>query len=102
MITSNNSWLPVVALLFALGGCAGDARQESVGEFVDDAVITAKVKSAFVENKEVSALNVKVDTYKGVVQLSGFVSGARESWKAAQIARGVRGVRGVRNDLEVK
>ena len=97
-----NSPLAIVAVLFALGGCAADGRQETAGEFVDDAVITAKVKSAFVEDRDVSALNVKVDTFKGVVQLSGFVSGARESWKAAQLARSVKGVRGVRNDLEVR
>jgi hyperosmotically inducible periplasmic protein len=102
MKKSFTSPLAIAAVLFALGGCAGTAKQESVGEFVDDAVITAKVKSAFVEDKEVSALNVRVDTYKGVVQLSGFVSGARESWKAAQVARNVSGVKGVRNDLEVK
>ena len=97
-----SSSLAIAAVLFALAGCAGNAKQESVGEFVDDAVITAKVKSAFVEDKEVSALNVRVETYKGMVQLSGFVSGARESWKAAQLARNVQGVKGVRNDLEVK
>ena len=102
MKKSFTSPLAVAAILFALGGCAGTAKQESVGEFVDDAAITAKVKSAFVEDKEVSALNVRVDTFKGVVQLSGFVSGARESWKAAQLARNVRGVKSVRNDLEVK
>lgn len=94
--------LAIAAVVFALGGCAADGRQESVGEFVDDAVITAKVKSAFVEDKAVSALNVKVDTVRGVVHLSGFVSGARESWKAAQLARNVRGVRSVRNDLAVR
>jgi len=94
--------LAIAAVLFALGGCAGTAKQESVGEFIDDATITAKVKSVFVEDKEVSALNVKVETYKGVVQLSGFVSGSHESWKAAQLARNVKGVKSVRNDLQVK
>ena len=100
--TSLKRWVPVAAVLFALGGCAGNAKQESVGEFVDDSVITAKVKSAFVENKEVSARNISVETFKGVVQLSGYVSDAHESWKAAQLARNVRGVKAVRNDLAVK
>ena len=102
MKTTLTSTVAIAAVLFALGGCAGSAKQESVGEFIDDAAITAKVKSAFVEDKEVSALNVKVETYKGVVQLSGFVGGARESWKAAQLARNVQGVKSVRNDLQVK
>ena len=95
-------FLPIAALTIAMAGCAGTARQESVGEFVDDALITAKVKSAFVEDKEVSALNVRVETYKGEVRLSGFVGGSHESWKAAQLARNVKGVKAVRNDLEVK
>lgn len=97
-----NFWLPVVALVFALGGCAGNTRQESVGEFIDDSVITTKVKSAFVEDKEVSALNIAVSTNRGVVQLSGFVDDSRESWKAAQLARNVPGVKAVRNELAVK
>ena len=95
-------WLLVAAVLLGLGGCAGNAQKESVGEFVDDSVITAKVKSAFVEDKEVSALNINVATFKGVVQLSGFVSGTHESWKAAQLARNVQGVKAVRNDLAVR
>jgi hyperosmotically inducible periplasmic protein len=95
-------WLLVPAVLLGLGGCAGTAKQESVGEFVDDSVITAKVKSAFVEDKEVSALKISVETNKGVVQLSGFVSDTHESWKAAQLARSVNGVKSVRNDLAVK
>ena len=95
-------WLAAVALAFALGGCASNARQESVSEFVDDSVITAKVKSAFVEDREVSALKISVETYRGVVQLTGFVSGTHESWKAAQLARNVKGVKSVRNDLAVK
>jgi len=93
-------WLAVAALLFALGGCAGDSRQ--VGEFVDDSVITAKVKSAFVEDKAVSAHKISVETNKGVVQLSGFVSDSRESLRAVQLARNVKGVKAVRNDLAVK
>src|SRR5690349_2877363 len=100
--SSISPWLAAVALAFALGGCASNAKQESVGEFIDDSVITAKVKSAFVEDKEVSALKFGVETTKGVVQLSGFVSDAHVSWKAAQLARNVKGVKSVRNDLAVK
>jgi len=95
-------WVAAVALAFTLGGCASNAKQESVSEFIDDSVITAKVKSAFVEDREVGALKISVETYKGVVQLSGFVSDTHESWKAAQLARNVKGVKSVRNDLAVK
>ncbi len=97
-----SSWLLVAAVLLGLNGCAGNARQESTGEFIDDSVITAKVKSAFVEDKDVSALKINVETFKGVVQLSGFASGSHESWKAAQLARNVKGVKAVRNDIAVK
>jgi osmotically-inducible protein OsmY len=95
-------WLLVPAVLLGLGGCAGNAQKESTGEMVDDTVITAKVKSAFVEDKEVVAHNIHVETFKGVVQLSGFASNSYESWKAADLARNVRGVKAVRNDIAVK
>jgi osmotically-inducible protein OsmY len=94
-------WLPV-AVLLALGGCAGNEQRESTGEFIDDSLITTKVKSAFVEDQKVSALHIKVETHKGVVQLSGFASDAQESWKAADLARNVRGVKAIRNDIIVK
>lgn len=94
--------LLIAAVLLALGGCAGSATKESTGELVDDTVITAKVKSAFVEDREVRARHINVETFKGVVQLSGFVSDAHESWKAAHLARNVKGVKAVRNDIAIK
>ena len=96
------SSLAIAAVLFALGGCAGNAKQESVGEFVDDAVITAKVKSAFVEDKEVSALNVRVETYKGMVQLSGFVSSREAMNQAVRVTSGIKGVSSVKNDMRIR
>jgi osmotically-inducible protein OsmY len=95
-------WLLPAAVLLALGGCAGSAQTESTGEFIDDSVITTKVKSAFVEDRTVSALNIGVETHKGVVQLSGVASDAQESWKAGDLARNVKGVKAVRNDIIVK
>ena len=92
----------VAAMLLGLAGCAADGRQDSAGRVIDDSVITTKVKSAFVEDKRVSALNISVKTYKGVVQLSGVAADAQESWKAADIARHVEGVKAVRNDIVVK
>jgi osmotically-inducible protein OsmY len=89
------------ALLFALGGCAGNGAKETTGEYVDDSVITSKVKTAFVEDKQVSALNISVTTNKGVVELTGNAKSSAEASKAAQLARDVKGVRAVRNHIAV-
>lgn len=83
-------------------GCAGTATRESTGEYVDDAGITAKVKAAFVRDPVVKALDVKVETFKGVVQLSGFVDSAEQKSRAEQIARNTTGVQSVRNNIAVK
>lgn len=72
------------------------------GKYVDDAWITAKVKALLVKDEGVKGLEVKVETYKGNVQLSGWVSNPTQIAQAERIARGVEGVRGVRNDLQVK
>ena len=83
-------------------GCASTATRESTGEYVDDATITAKVKTALVKDPVVSAFAVSVETYKGVVQLSGFVNTAVEKSQAETVARGVHGVIAVTNSLVVK
>jgi hyperosmotically inducible periplasmic protein len=83
-------------------GCASTATRESTGEYIDDSTITAKLKTAFATDPTVSALAVHVKTYKGTVQLSGFVNSQAEKDKAAEIARGVRGVQAVTNSLIVK
>jgi hyperosmotically inducible periplasmic protein len=81
-------------------GCA--SPQRTAGQTVDDATITAKVKSQLLADPDVSALNVNVTTYKGQVQLSGYVNEAAQRTKAEQIAKNVEGVRNVSNDLIVK
>jgi len=83
-------------------GCAATATKESTGEYVDDATITAKVKAAFVKDEVVKAFDVSVETFKGNVQLSGFVDTAEEKARAVQIARGIDGVRDVQNKITVK
>lgn len=88
--------------IMLLTACAATPTQESLGEYVDDTTITAKVKSAIAGDKQVSALEVGVETFKGVVQLSGFVSSAQEKAKAAELARAVKGVKAVDNDLRIK
>jgi hyperosmotically inducible protein len=96
------------ALCIALGasvfsvGCASTATHSSFGETVDDSVITSKVKTKFVEDKDVSALNIAVETYKGTVQLSGFANNATEMMRAAEIAASVKGVKAVKNDIRLK
>lgn len=84
----------------AMVGCASADR--SAGQTVDDAWITAKVKSQLLSSPEVSGLNVNVTTYRGQVQLSGYVSSVEQRQQAEQIARSVEGVKSVSNDLIVK
>ncbi|WP_089721725.1 BON domain-containing protein [Candidatus Entotheonella palauensis] len=92
----------IVLVILTVVGCAGSRTRESTGEYIDDSVITTKVKALLVADKDVKAGQVKVETFKGVVQLSGFVDNAAQSQKAAQITRTVRGVRQVKNNLIVK
>lgn len=86
----------------SLTGCAGTSTRESTGEYIDDSAITTKVKAAFAADNDVSALAVKVKTYKGTVQLSGFVNTAAEKAEAERLARGVNGVQNVVNNITVK
>lgn len=92
----------LVAVLTALTACGGTPTRESTGEYIDDSVITTKVKAAFVEDKTVNALDIKVVTFKGTVQLSGFANSPQEIDRAVQIARGVKGVTSVKNDIRLK
>jgi osmotically-inducible protein OsmY len=83
-------------------GCASTAKQESVGEYVDDTVITTAVKAAFVADTTLKATEINVETYKGVVQLSGFVAQQGDIANAANVARNVKGVKSVKNDIRMK
>ena len=91
-----------VALLAALAACSATPTRESTGQYVDDSVITTRVKSAFVRDKTVSALNISVKTFKGAVQLSGYADSSAEIQRALEIARGVDGVQSVNNDMRLK
>ena len=83
-------------------GCASTRTRQSTGEMVDDAAITTKVKAAFVKDPAVHAMQVSVDTFKGTVQLSGFVNTADEKAQAERVARTVSGVQNVQNNISVK
>lgn len=88
--------------LVATSGCAVKRGQETVGEYVDDAKITTAVKARFVDNKEVDATSIKVETLKGTVLLSGFAKNANEKATAENIAWKVDGVKAVKNEIAVR
>lgn len=89
-------------VLASLLGCASSPTQEGTGEYVDDTVITAKVKSAILEEPSLKSAEINVETFKGIVQLSGFVSSAAAERKAAEVARSIKGVKSVKNDMRLK
>lgn len=91
-----------LGLLTFAGGCAATATQASTGEYIDDSSITVKVKAAFVKDPIVKALDVKVETFKGAVQLSGFVNTTEEMAQAGLVAGRIDGVTNVKNDIVVK
>lgn len=93
------------AIAITAAGCASnnpDSTAKTAGEYVDDAVITTKVKAALAADPNVKATEVNVETYKGDVQLSGFVAQPGDAQRAVEIARGVKGVTSVKNDIRVK
>jgi hyperosmotically inducible protein len=91
----------LITVLF-LAACAATSTDEGTGEYVDDAAITAKVKTALLQDPEVSGLAINVDTFKGNVQLSGFANNKREKQRAETLARSVAGVQSVQNSIELK
>ena len=94
----------LVGILFmALAlGCASTAKQEGTGEYVDDTVITTKVKAAIFNEPSLKSAEINVETFKGVVQLSGFVSSPAAEQTAVAVARKVGGVKSVKNDMRLK
>ncbi len=95
-------YLVLIMFIVALVACASTAKKESTGEYVDDSVITTKVKSMLATDDFLKSFQIGVETYKGVVQLSGFVNAQKAVDKAVEIARSVKGVKSVKNDLIVK
>ena len=93
----------LLAIVFAsVLGCAGSEKKESTGEYVTDSWITTKVKASLAKDPMVKATEVNVETFKGTVQLSGFVSSDAAMHHAVQIARDTKGVTSVKNDMHVK
>ena len=92
----------LLMLIATFVACASTRKQESTGEYVDDTVITTKVKSLLAVDDFLKSFQISVETYKGIVQLSGFVGSQKAVDKAGEIARSVKGVKSVKNDLIVK
>lgn len=92
----------LAAAFVSLAGCAGSPTKESTGEYLSDTWITTKVKAALVNDPTVKAREVNVETFKGVVQLSGFVSSQTAMDQAVRVTRGIEGVSSVRNDMRIK
>jgi osmotically-inducible protein OsmY len=96
------TYLFLVILLTAFMGCASTSKQESTGEYIDDSVITTKVKAEIFGDDSLKSSEINVETFKGVVQLSGFVDSREQINRAVELARGVKGVTAVKNDMQVK
>lgn len=97
--------ISLILALFVLAislGCASTKTQEGTGEYFDDSAITAKVKTAILQERTLSSAEINVETFKGVVQLSGFVGSRAEINNAVEITRRINGVKSVRNDMRIK
>src|SRR5512132_4319639 len=92
----------LMLLLASFLGCASTSKQEGTGEYFDDTVITTKVKAAVLKEPSLKSAEINVETFKGVVQLSGFVSSQANITKAVAVARSVQGVKSVKNDMRLK
>jgi len=95
-------YLVLLVLVASLVACASTRTQESTGQYVDDSVITTKVKGLLAGDDFLKSFQIGVETFKGVVQLSGFVNSQKAVDKAIEITRSVEGVKSVKNDLIVK
>jgi osmotically-inducible protein OsmY len=92
----------IALLSVAVVGCASTANKEGTGEYIDDSVVTTKVMSAIFADPDLKSAEINVETFKGVVQLSGFVSKEANISKAGAVAAGVEGVTSVKNNLHLK
>ncbi|HCC81594.1 MULTISPECIES: BON domain-containing protein [unclassified Methylophaga] len=93
--------VPLVGIL-TISGCASTSTQSGTGEYIDDSVITTKVKAAILNEETLKVAEINVETFKGVVQLSGFVNSQEDIERAVVVARSVAGVKSVENAMRVK
>jgi osmotically-inducible protein OsmY len=93
----------ILAIAFTtMLGCASTPKHEGTGEYIDDSVITTKVKAAVLNEPTLKSAEINVETFKGVVQLSGFVSSKENITKATEVAISVKGVKSIKNDMRIK
>lgn len=101
-----SKYLSAVFLAATLGsvvvGCASTSKSEGTGQYIDDSVITGKVKAALIDDPTTKATEINVETFKGVVQLTGFVSSQAAANRAVELAGRVNGVVSVKNDMRLK
>ncbi len=104
LIKRNATFKFLVCILFItlFLGCAATQSHESTGQYIDDSVITTKVKAAILNESSLKLFQISVKTYQGVVKLSGFVDSVKKVKKAEEVAGNVGGVKGVKNELVVK
>jgi osmotically-inducible protein OsmY len=95
-------FLLALVLVLSVAGCAGTKVTESTGEYFDDSMITAKIKSAILSDSRLKSMDITVSTFKGIVQLSGFVDSKGVVDRAVQVSRTIKGVKAVNNSLVVK
>ena len=100
--TSYISAALVALALAGVAGCASTPTKEGTGEYMDDTVITTKVKSAILNEPTLKVAEINVETFKGVVQLSGFVASPAAATKAVEVTRSIGGVKSVKNDIRLK
>ncbi len=101
-INSHKKFLVMFIIAVVLASCSAVSGRQSAGEYLDDSVITTKVKGAVFKESSLKTLDIGVETFQGVVQLSGFVDTPQESAKAEDLASRVRGVKSVKNNLVVR
>ena len=94
--------ITAILILSFVAACAGSSKRESSGEYVDDTAITTKVKTKILQDPKLKVLQINVETFKGVVQLSGFVDSSEAANRAVEVARGVEGVERVENKMTIK
>lgn len=96
-----SSFIFLVSLALA-SGCASTDKKEGMGEYIDDSIITTRVKAAILGEKSLSVAEINVETFKGTVQLSGFVSSTADKKKAVEVTRNVSGVVSVKDSMQLK
>lgn len=96
------SRLALAVMVVAAVGCAAPSKQQTTGEYIDDSVITTRVKAAIWDDQTLRMNEISVETFDGVVQLSGFVSSQSNIARSLSVARSIEGVKSVKNDMRLK